>query len=151
MPVISKHGENNLLLALEASGEAASVALIKHDGSVTFKQRNARFGHAEHLVDLVQAVMHKAGVSFPDLTHIAAGCGPGSFTGLRVCLSALKVTCSPLQQLHGVNGLAALALATITEGDTDQKQQGPLVCFADTRRNPFLHRNLIRRQRCFPL
>ena len=51
MPVRSKHGQKNLLLALEASGEAVSVALIKHHGPVTFKQRNAPFGHAEHLVN----------------------------------------------------------------------------------------------------
>lgn len=135
MPIRSKHGQKNLLLALEASGEAVSVALIKHHGPVTFKQRNARFGHAEHLVDMVQAVMHEADVSFPDLTHIAAGCGPGSFTGLRVCLSAAKgYLLATSATALGVNGLAALALATISEGDTDQKQQGPLVCFADTRR-----------------
>ncbi len=135
MPVMSKHGENNLLLALEASGESVSVALLKHDGPVIFKQHDARFGHAEHLVDMVQAVIYEAGVSFSDLTHIAAGCGPGSFTGLRVCLSAAKGYLLATSAIAlGVNGLAALALAIITEGDTAQKQQGPLVCFADTRR-----------------
>ncbi len=132
---MSKHGKNNLLLALEASGETVSVALIKHDGTVTFKQHNARFGQAEHMVDMVEAVMHDAGVSFSDLTHIAAGCGPGSFTGLRVCLSAAKgYLLATSATALGVNGLAALALATISEGYKDQKQQGPLVCFADTRR-----------------
>ena len=79
--------------------------------------------------------MHEAGASFSDLTHIAAGCGPGSFTGLGVCLSAAKGYLLATSAIAlGVNGLAALALATISEGETDQKQQGPLVCFADTRR-----------------
>jgi len=135
MPIMSKHGESNLVLALEASGETVSVALTKRDGPATFKQHNAPFGHAEHLVGMVEAVMHEAGASFSDLTHIAAGCGPGSFTGLRVCLSAAKgYLLATSATALGVNGLAALALATISEGETDQKQQGPLVCFADTRR-----------------
>lgn len=132
---MSKKSENNLLLALEASGEAVSVALVKQDGVVTFKQHEARFGHAEHLVDMVQSAMHDAGASFSELTHIAAGCGPGSFTGLRVCLSAAKgYLLATSAMALGVNGLAAIALTTITEGKSDQKKQGPLICFADTRR-----------------
>ena len=132
---MSKQMENALLLALEASGDAISVALTKHDGPLTFKQHNARFGHAEYLVDMVQAVMHEAGASFSDLTYIAAGCGPGSFTGMRVCLSAAKgYLLATSATALGVNGLAALALATILEGKIDQKEQGPLICFADTRR-----------------
>ena len=133
---MSKEIENVLLLALEASGDAISVALTKHDGPITFKQHNARFGHAEHLVDMVQAVMHEAGASFSNLTHIAAGCGPGSFTGMRVCLSAAKgYSLATSATALGVNGLAALALATISEGKIDQKQKGQIICFADTRRN----------------
>ena len=136
MTVVSKHPKNNLLLALEGSGEAVSIALIKHLGLVKFKQHNTRFGHSEHLVDMVQAVMREAGATFSDLTHIAAGCGPGSFTGLRVCLSAAKgyalaTSATPL----GVNGLAALALATIADDEIVPVHSGPLICFADTRRN----------------
>ena len=96
---MSKQMENALLLALEASGDAISVALTKHDGPLTFKQHNARFGHAEYLVDMVQAVMHEAGASFSD-RHISPLDAFRSFTGMRVCLSAAKVICSPLQQLH---------------------------------------------------
>ena len=138
MPVISKHPEHNPLLALEASGEAVSVALINHDGLVTFKQHDARFGHAEYLINMVQDVMHGAGVAFSDLTHIAAGCGPGSFTGLRVCLSAAKGYVLATSAIPiGINGLAALALAFITDIKAEQKQPGPIICFADTRRNSF--------------
>ena len=68
----------------------APFGLINYRGCVAFKQHNARFGHAEYLVDMVQGLMEEADASFSDLTHIAAGCGPGSFTGLRVCLSAAK-------------------------------------------------------------
>ena len=136
VPVVKKRPEHRLLLALEASGDSISVALIKHGGRLAFKQHNARFGHAEYLVDMVQDVMEEADAAFSDLTHIAAGCGPGSFTGLRVCLSAAKgyilaTTASAL----GVNGLAALAVDAITQCQTERRQPGPLLCFVDTRRN----------------
>ena len=85
---------------------------------------------------MVQAILHEAGASFSDLTHIAAGCGPGSFTGMRVCLSAAKgYLLATSATALGVNGLAAIALATISEDKIDQKQKGPIICFADTRRN----------------
>ena len=128
--------EYSLLLALEASGDAVSVSLLKHGSCLAFKQHHARFGHAEYLVDLVQDVMKKANAVFSDLTHIAAGCGPGSFTGLRVCLSAAKgYLLATNASALGVNGLAALAFDAITRGQTERRQSGPLLCFADTRRN----------------
>ena len=136
LPVKRDNSEYRLLLALEASGNAASVALVNHEGCLAFKQHNACFGHAEYLVDMVQGLMEEARASFSDLTHVAAGCGPGSFTGLRVCLSAAKgYMLATTATALGVNGLAALAVDAITQGQKEQRQSGPLLCFADTRRN----------------
>ena len=73
LPVERDRSENCLLLALEASGDAVSAALINYGGCVAFKQHNARFGHAEYLVDIVQGLMEEADSTFSDLTHIAAG------------------------------------------------------------------------------
>ena len=136
VPVERDQSEYRLLLALEASGNSVSVALIKHGGCLSFKKHNAQFGHAEYLVDMVQGLMKEADASFSDLTHIAAGCGPGSFTGLRVCLSAAKgYMLATTATALGVNGLAALAVDAISQGQTGQRQSGPLLCFANTRRN----------------
>ena len=136
LPVGRDHFEYRLLLALEASGDAVSVALLNDGGCVAFKQHHARFGHGEYLVDMVQGLMEEAEASFSDLTHIAAGCGPGSFTGLRVCLSAAKgYMLATTATALGVNGLAALAVDSVIQGQTEQRQSGPHLCFADTRRN----------------
>ena len=136
LPVERDQSKNCLLLALEASGDAVSVALINYGGCVAFKQHNARFGHAEYLVDIVQGLMEEADSTFSDLTHIAAGCGPGSFTGLRVCLSAAKgYMLATTAAALGVNGLAALAFDAVLQGQTEKRQSGPYLCFADTRRN----------------
>ncbi len=136
MPVLRDPAEYCFLLALESSGDAVSVALMKYGGCIAFKQHDARFGHAEYLVDMVQDIMEEADAVFSDLTHIAAGCGPGSFTGTRVCLSAAKgYLLATKAAALGVNGLAALGLDAVKQRQLEQRQSGPLLCFCDTRRN----------------
>ena len=128
--------EHGLILALEASGDAVSVAVMRDGLCLAGAEHKARFGHAEHLVGLVSDAMADARVEFTDITHIAAGCGPGSFTGLRVCLSAAKGYMLATQAHPvGVNGLAALAVNALSEQLCDPDPNGRVICFADTRRN----------------
>ena len=152
LPVERDHTEYRLLLSLEASGDAVSVALINFGGCVAFKQQNARFGHAEYLVDMVQVLMEEADVSFSDLTHIAAGCGPGSFTGLRVCLSAAKgYLLATKATALGVNGLAALAVDAVIQAKQSKGSQGRTYVLLIHAEIPFLYRKLVRRRTfCLP-
>ena len=64
MPVLRDPAEYCFLLALESSGDAVSVALMKYGGCIAFKQHDARFGHAEYLVDMVQDIMEEADAVF---------------------------------------------------------------------------------------
>ena len=111
--------ENSIILALECSGNAASAALMV-DGKITgFQEYKARYGHAETLIGLVDKTVHIASIPLANITHIAAGCGPGSFTGLRVCLSAAKgyqlaTGAKPL----GISGLSALAYQAAAQNKT---------------------------------
>ena len=124
-----------MILAVEASGDAVSVALMQDNLCSAFKEHKARFGHAEHLVGLVEDALTECGAVFQDITHIAAGCGPGSFTGLRVCLSAAKgYALATNARPVGVNGLAALALHTVSNSPSIPEPLSPVVCFSDTRR-----------------
>lgn len=126
--------DSPVILALECSGNAASAALIAAGNIIGFKEHKARHGHAETLISLVQEAVLMAGCRLDAVTHIAAGCGPGSFTGLRVCLSAAKgyslaLGATPI----GINGLAAQAYHhQIAEKQTGKI--GYLSC-ADSRRN----------------
>ena len=128
-----KKMDSPIILALECSGNAASAALIT-DGKITgFKDHKARHGHAETLISLTQEAVRMAGCRLDSVSHIAAGCGPGSFTGLRVCLSAAKGYSLALgAKPIGVNGLAAQAYHHYA-AEKQTGKTGYLSC-ADSRR-----------------
>ena len=134
--------ENSIILALECSGNAASAALMV-DGKITgFQENKSRHGHAETLIGLIDKTARVAGIPLANITHIAAGCGPGSFTGLRACLSAAKgyqlaTGAAPL----GISGLSALAYQASAQnkiGAQDKTKAGQIyLCLADSRRGTY--------------
>jgi len=79
-----------VILALEASADQASAAIWRADGRHWQEVHAARHGHAAVVTELARRVMEQAGVTATSLTHIAAGRGPGSFTGIRVALAGAK-------------------------------------------------------------
>ena len=122
-----------VILALEASGNAASAAVLIDGKIAGMAEHKARHGQAETLILLVEKAISAADCPLSGITHIAAGCGPGSFTGLRVCLSAAKgymlaIGARPI----GVSGLSALAYQAQKEQDETEKI-AYLAC-ADSRR-----------------
>jgi tRNA threonylcarbamoyladenosine biosynthesis protein TsaB len=77
-------------LAVESSGRAPGVALLK-GGELLVEERGAagRTG-AESLLPCVDAVLRRAGVSLEAVEAFAVSIGPGSFTGLRVGVATVK-------------------------------------------------------------
>ncbi len=121
-----------LLLALDTSTTAITVAL--HDGfsvvaeSTTLDAR----GHAEHLAPGLVAVLTEAGAAPADVTDVGVGLGPGPFTGLRVgIVTARTFALATGAALHGVCSLDALAHEA---GRTGSVQGGEVVVATDARR-----------------
>ena len=85
-----KGSETAVSLCLEASGNACSAALFAGRECLSVAHHHARHGHSEHLVGLVEQVCEDAQLSAASFDYVIAGCGPGSFTGLRVCLAAAQ-------------------------------------------------------------
>lgn len=74
-------------------------------------QEHLRDKHSQTLLPLVSEVLNQAGETRAGLTHIAAGIGPGSFTGVRTAVSVAQGLALGLGlPLFGVGGLDALAL-----------------------------------------
>ncbi|GBD89878.1 tRNA threonylcarbamoyladenosine biosynthesis protein TsaB [bacterium BMS3Abin04] len=78
------------LLAIETSGELCSVAVMFNENNfaeTNIKQKNI---HSEKLMDMVNYTLETATLKINDLNAVAVSTGPGSFTGLRIGMSAAK-------------------------------------------------------------
>lgn len=77
------------LLALDTSSEACSVAL--QTGSQTlFRFTDQPRKHAELILPMVDEVLAEAGMRLSQLDGLCFGCGPGSFTGLRIAAGTVQ-------------------------------------------------------------
>ncbi|MFE8072378.1 tRNA (adenosine(37)-N6)-threonylcarbamoyltransferase complex dimerization subunit type 1 TsaB [Marinobacteraceae bacterium S3BR75-40.1] len=72
-----------LILALDTTAEACSVALLHHDQLLERIEREPR-QHTRRAMPLTRELLAEAGITVKQLDAIAFGCGPGSFTGLRI-------------------------------------------------------------------
>ncbi|MBU4486740.1 MAG: tRNA (adenosine(37)-N6)-threonylcarbamoyltransferase complex dimerization subunit type 1 TsaB, partial [Candidatus Delongbacteria bacterium] len=78
------------ILAVDTSTEIASVSILKND-TVVFEI--ADFGnraHNQRLFDMIKESVVKCNIALNEIDLFAVGVGPGSFTGLRVGVSAIK-------------------------------------------------------------
>ncbi|MBS9477316.1 tRNA (adenosine(37)-N6)-threonylcarbamoyltransferase complex dimerization subunit type 1 TsaB [Ancylobacter radicis] len=110
-----------LILALDTALEACSVALhdTLTDRTLASDSRDMARGHAEALVPMVEEVMRASGLSFGDIELFAVTVGPGSFTGLRVGLSAARgFGLATGRPVIGVTTLATLAAPLLAEDDS---------------------------------
>lgn len=79
----------DLILAIDTSGPRLQLALADAQSVDTHVEDLAR-GHAEILFDRIAALLARNSRTYADLTRIAVTTGPGSFTGLRIGLSAAR-------------------------------------------------------------
>ncbi len=106
-----------LILALETSTKSCSVTLAK--GSEVLSVREAtsdQYIHSEKLHVFIDEVMKEANCSFKDLQAVAVGKGPGSYTGLRIGVSAAKGLCFAIKiPLIAEDGLRLLVHQFLSE------------------------------------
>jgi tRNA threonylcarbamoyladenosine biosynthesis protein TsaB len=121
------------LLHLETSSTVCSVALSQGRELIALKEINEGFSHAENLHLFVADVINQANLNFEDLNGIAVSKGPGSYTGLRIGVSAAKGYALSLEiPLISVDTLQTMAYSVKkTIGNT----AGVLIPMIDARRN----------------
>jgi tRNA threonylcarbamoyladenosine biosynthesis protein TsaB len=81
-----------LILAIDTALDACAAAVLDTETGKLIAQESQpmKRGHAEALMPLIARVMDDSGLGFAALDRIAVTTGPGSFTGLRVGLSAAR-------------------------------------------------------------
>lgn len=77
------------ILAIDSSTDACSVAL-HIDGKTIHIFELAAKSHTQRLLPMVDEILQQAQCGLQDLDAIAYGCGPGSFTGLRICMGVVQ-------------------------------------------------------------
>ena len=78
------------LLALEFSTDAASLALLEDGVVIASLAVDASQRRSQGLLDAVAGLLLRAGWTLNDVGMFAVGRGPGSYTGLRVSLTAAR-------------------------------------------------------------
>ncbi len=107
------------ILNIETATKNCSVALAKNGQTILCKEiAEEGYSHAERLHVFIEEIIQQSGVSFQDLDAIAVSHGPGSYTGLRIGVSAAKGLCYALNiPLISVSTLQVLASkAQVTNG-----------------------------------
>jgi tRNA threonylcarbamoyladenosine biosynthesis protein TsaB len=104
-----------MILAIDTSTEMASIAIYKPAQGVLVEQTwSSGREQTTQLLPVTQKAMALVGVHVRELTGIAVATGPGSFSGVRIGLSAAKTMAYALQiPLWGVPALDALAYSQV--------------------------------------
>ncbi|VUD56503.1 tRNA threonylcarbamoyladenosine biosynthesis protein TsaB [Thalassocella blandensis] len=96
-------------LALDASTEKCSVTLVV-EGRFHSRECNIPRSHAKVMLPLIQELLNEHGMTLRELSKIVVSRGPGSFTGIRICLSiAQGLAYGSGLPIVSVDSLAALA------------------------------------------
>ena len=117
------------ILHIETSTKNCSVSIAKNGKILSLKEiNNGNYSHAEKLHPLILEAIQDAPISLSDIDAIAVGKGPGSYTGLRIGVSAAKGLCFTNDiPLIAINSLEILAHAHTF-------QEGVIVPMIDARR-----------------
>ena len=98
------------ILGLESSATSASVAVISDGKVISEDYSNTGLTHSQTLMPMLENVLKKANLVINDIDYLAISNGPGSFTGVRIGVSAVKGICDPLnKKCVGVSTLEAIA------------------------------------------
>lgn len=95
------------ILNIETSTKNCSVSLSIDGKTITLKEEaTENFSHAEKLHVFIEVILKENNIRFQDLKAISVSKGPGSYTGLRIGVSAVKGLCYAL-------GIPMIAIDTL--------------------------------------
>lgn len=117
------------ILALETSAKSVSAAVVENGTVLCSAYQNTGLTHSRTLMPLVDGMLRAADLTSADMDLIAVAQGPGSFTGLRIGVSAAKGLAWTLDvPCCGVSTLLAMA-------QNLRHMDATIICAMDARRD----------------
>jgi len=116
------------LLALETTAKAASCAVLENGMPLATAFQSTGLTHSRTLLPMVEDMLENSELKLSDMEAIAVAAGPGSFTGLRIGIAAVKgLAWAADKPCIGVSTLEAMAWPLI-------HLDGIILCAMDARR-----------------
>jgi tRNA threonylcarbamoyladenosine biosynthesis protein TsaB len=113
-------------LAIDTAAPRLQLAVLRADGATDVSVDDIATGHAEILFERLAALLARNGLTHADVNRIAVTTGPGSFTGLRIGLSAARgLGLARKLPVLGLPSLFSLSLGVAS---------GPVTVLLDARR-----------------
>ena len=110
-----------LILALDTSGPVAGVA-IWEDGRIRYEAAAVnKLTHSASIMPMVEEALARADLKKEQLTHLAVTAGPGSFTGVRIGVTAVKAMAHAL-------GLPCIAVDTLEATAAGIESENAVIC-----------------------
>ena len=123
-----------LILACDTSNSTCCAGLYEDGKELMFELNNSGRTHSETFMPIVDKIVKESGKSYKDIDAVAVTVGPGSFTGIRIGLSAVKGLCLAMgKPCIPVSSTKALALS-VENITAEEKDSVFIPCF-DARNN----------------
>lgn len=114
-----------ITIAIDTAAPRLQLALLQADGRITLSVDEIATGHAELIFERIATLLAGSALGYADLERVVTTTGPGSFTGLRIGLSAARgIGLARAIPVVGVSSLVALSLG----------KAGPSTVLLDARR-----------------
>lgn len=116
------------ILCIETATTNCSVAIAHNGKTLAVKEDyNGSYSHAEKLHLFIQEILEEHNLKLSNLDAVAISTGPGSYTGLRIGVSAAKGLCFSLD-------IPLISVPTLTALANQAEQQGIVIPMLDARR-----------------
>ena len=123
------------ILGIDTTGQTASAALVEGDKLIAEFTMNYKLTHSQTILPMIADILERTETDKASIDCIACACGPGSFTGIRIGVSAAKgLAFSVDKPAVGVSTLAAMARNAAFA-------DGLIVCAMDARRSQVYNAN----------
>ena len=109
------------ILALDCSATAASCAVLEENKVIASSFVNVKLTHSETLLPMIENTLASAKLGIKDINAFAINNGPGSFTGIRIGISAVKGLTAP-------NNIPVAAVSTLYSIACMHKNISGVIC-----------------------